>query len=127
MSLSNHPNVLVPSSKKDRYGDIDAPEPALPGGLVKLDERVLHCTVTSLSSVDIGKKICLFLFFFNGYIDCFFSGEHVPIRSDSMLVHPATMETVGIAIATAVLVECGRTSVTVCRVWPCVTLPLDGV
>ncbi len=41
-----------------------------------------------------------------------------------MLVHPVTMDTMGIAIATTVLIECGR--VTVCRVWPCLSLPLDG-
>ena len=49
----------------------------------------------------------------------------MPIRSDSILLHPVTMETLGIAITTSVLVET-KQAMTACRVWPCVNLPLDS-
>lgn len=124
--LTSDPSVLIPSSKKDQYDNVDPSDSVLPGGLVKLEERALYCTITALTSINVGKfdflvysivYVCLFVFL----------GEHVPIRPDSMLIHPVTMETLGIAIATSVLVECGQTSVSVCRVWPCLNLPLDGV
>ncbi len=59
MPLVDNPNVLVPNNKKGCCYD-DTSESALPGGLVKLDERVLHCTVTSLATVDVGKFLYIF-------------------------------------------------------------------
>ena len=63
----------------------------------------------------------------------FSSGPHIPVKSDSILIHPLTMETCGIAIATPVLVETAHTegtkvteNVAVCRAWPIASIPLDG-
>ena len=85
----------------------------------------------------------------------FCSGDHIPLRSDSILVHPVTMATCNLSIACPVLVvnscgpvqreteeedspgsktesevvterETGELAI-VCRVWPLSSLPLDGV
>ncbi|XP_064390152.1 ATPase family gene 2 protein homolog A-like [Halichondria panicea] len=107
--LLGSPNALVPSSKKDQYGDIQIDNgvspSSLPGGLISVEGRLLYASTTSTATIDIG--------------------EHVPIRSDSILLHPLTMEALGVAIATSVLVE--NMQATACRVWPCVNLSLDVV
>ncbi len=126
MPLLGSPNVLVPSSKKDQYGDIQIDNgvspSSLPGGLISVEGRLLYASTASTATIDIGKPSCSY--YYCCHYDCRV-GEHVPIRSDSILLHPLTMEALGIAIATSVLVE-NMQAMTACRVWPCVNLSLDG-
>ncbi len=91
----------------------------------------------------------------NGLSDvCFvFEGEHVPAGKDSALLHPETMKTLEVSIATHVVVRVGwkrRCQVNgvrdgagesgedgdeeekegpayvCCKVWPCTSIALDG-
>ena len=56
-------------------------------------------------------------------------GEHLPLRSDSILLHPETMRICGCVIASPVVVKGrGEDGARVCgKAWPLPTLPLDGM
>lgn len=56
-------------------------------------------------------------------------GEHLPLRSDSILLHPETMRTCGCVIASPVVVRGrGEDGAYVCgKAWPSPSLPLDGM
>ena len=63
-------------------------------------------------------------------------GEHLPLRSDGILLHPDTMRECDIVVASPVVVRStfgGENSdsspnsgLVVCKAWPLMQLPLDG-
>ena len=64
----------------------------------------------------------------------FFSslGEHLPLHSDGVLLHPDTMRECNVVIAGPVVVRTffadtsKSTKQVVCKAWPLTHLPLDG-
>ena len=57
-------------------------------------------------------------------------GEHLPLHSDGVLLHPDTMRECEMVIASPVVVspfeDVTRSKQVVCRAWPLPQLPLDG-
>ncbi len=59
VALLGSPSILVPSSKKDQYGDIQmdngVSHSTLPGGLINVEDKLLYASVASMATIDIGK------------------------------------------------------------------------
>ena len=61
----------------------------------------------------------------------FLVGEHVPLHSNGILLHPDTMRECEMVIACPVIVRCledcaRSTKTVVCKAWPLPKLSLDG-
>ena len=65
------------------------------------------------------------------YVLFSFTGEHLPRRLDSILVHPETMRLCGMGIGQLVAVRSvdsnQKSPLTVCKPWPFKNIELDGI
>lgn len=105
-----------------------------PSGVVDKSTNKLYVLSTGVDKIELSKqkskKKTLFALLTIYFLSL---DEHIPLRSDSIFIHPDTMKTCGLVIASPVVVrrccagkEQKNRVAFVCRAWPLAHLPLDG-